>query len=165
MWWTLMGFPNNNVGILESSSIVNFSYEKPKKLSSKLGQHNGLCQHQNNLCQSSNVKNHMKPSSSTQFQPSQSNLDANCSWSCTSFHQTPINDHKSKLDTTHGTGISNFSFPQQISLKSGTNLSHSENKAPNLSQHKTWKTWNFWRRKSHNGLVQTTLLLAASSLP
>jgi hypothetical protein len=46
---------------LNNSNIVNFSWEKPRKRSPKLDQHNGLCQHQNNLHQSSNVKGHMKP--------------------------------------------------------------------------------------------------------
>jgi len=99
---------------LEYSSIANFNWEKQEKRSSKLDLTNDLCQHQKNLHQSCNVKNHMKSSLSTRSPPSRLNLDANYNSSCTSFNLTPINDHNYKLDITHGTGTSKYSFPQQI---------------------------------------------------
>ena len=59
------------------SNIVNFNLEKLGKPCSKLDLPNGLSQHLNNLHQSSNANDRMKPSSSTLSQQSLSTLDAN----------------------------------------------------------------------------------------
>jgi hypothetical protein len=95
----------------ESSTIVNSNWEKYKKWSFKLDQHNGLVSAPEKIASILQCEK----SSSTQSPPSQSNLDANFSPNCTSFNLTPINDHNSKLDIMHGTGTSNYSSLQQTS--------------------------------------------------